>query len=110
MLGPYAVLPGGKDAVWIGGFLRRLVEAYQCMIVEGVRVHDRVIIRGRSAVFSPAMFGRQLNQLHESRPIFLVRLDVPRDRNSKNEDESALPVARRKAEREDRQDVVLGGF
>ncbi len=73
------------------------------MIVERVRIHYHILIRRGRAVFSPAVFRPNLHQPFERRPIFFIRLDIMRDRKSKNINETPLPIRRGKAKRRNRQ-------
>src|SRR5579863_3058338 len=107
MLGPDAVPARGQYAVGIHGILQSFVEAQERVIIEGVGVHHRCLMRRSGAIFAPAMLGGDLNQLLEGRAILLVRLDVVGDRKTEKENECSLPVARRQAERRDGQVEIL---
>jgi hypothetical protein len=64
----------------------------QRVIVERIGVHDRVLKDRRSAIFPPAVIGRDLNQFPERRDVLLVRFDILYYRKSENENERALPI------------------
>src|ERR1035437_3541348 len=108
MLGPNTVPASGKNSVGINGILKRFVKTQQRVIVEGIGVHHRGLVRRRCAVFPPAMFCRDLNQPLESRAIFLIGFDIVRNRKTKEKDESPLPVARGQAEWRNGQAKLLG--
>src|ERR1019366_7640179 len=110
MLGPNTVPTCGKNSVGIDGILKRFVKTQQRVIVEGIGVHHRGLVRGGRAIFPPAVLGRDLDQPLERRAIFLIGFDIVRNRKAKEKDESPLPVARGQAEWRNGQAKLLGGL
>src|SRR4030095_3051028 len=103
VLRPDAIAAGRENAVGIDRILQPLMEAAQGVVVERVRIHDHVLVRGSSAVFPEPVLGRDLHELLKSLAGLLVRLDVVSDRKAEEEQERPLPEEEWHRERRDRQ-------
>src|SRR5690606_20963914 len=80
VLRPHAVAAGGENAVRIDGVLDLLPQSAQRMIVERVRVRDRVLEHGRRTVLRPAVLRCELDPALERRSDLAVLLGVLRHR------------------------------
>src|SRR5271154_5045332 len=106
---PDAIAARRENPVRVHCIFHGFVKTQQRVIVEGICIHHRTLMSGSRAVFTPAVFRRDLHQPLERRAISLVRLDIVRDRKTEKIDETSLPVARRKAKRWNGQVQFLGG-
>src|SRR5690606_39223065 len=92
VLRPYAVAPGGEDAVRIDRVLDLLPQPAQRMVVVRIGVRDDVLEHRRRAVLGPAVLGGELDPFLERRTDLAVLVRVLRDREHDQSDERALPV------------------
>src|SRR5690554_4798606 len=92
MLRPYAVAPGGENAVRIERVLDLLPHPAQRMVVIGIGVRDDVLEHRRRTVLGPAVVGGELHPFLEGRADLAVLVRVLRDREHDQRDERALPV------------------